>query len=216
MQGTKFNSTCCKTYDLTPLCVSVVCLVTGCMVTRDLIRLDYAPLSKSEAIKDAGAITVEINAVDVRRNAANIGKKVKELYWSGVIVVENDLAKLVVRALDTEISRRGFSIGPGHVRVSAEINKFFNEFSGVPQEAVGEVILTVRVKKADGTEIHSTQVKGASYVRSDRRTGKYAKIALETALNHAMRQLMSDPSFIDALFENAEKPPVRTNSQPTR
>lgn len=84
------------------------------------------------------------------------------------------------------------------------MNKFYNDFKVqfFAGRAVAEVILNIRVKKADGQFSFSKSVIGAGENQGIFLfTGRNAKITLEDALQNAISKIVSDKDFIHALLK---------------
>jgi uncharacterized lipoprotein YajG len=184
------------------LCALFGLVCTGCGLTTSAIRINYIPLPKPQAVTGADSIRVEVQVSDVRTNKLNVGKKGNILAGAGAIVAKDDLSALVAQAFETELTNRGFQRGKGAVIVTADILQFYNEFNGVPMEAVATVALDVKVRNTAGVLTgYSKTVTGDGYRECVMLSGTNAKIALEAALQKALLALFSDSAFVEAIIQ---------------
>lgn len=98
----------------------------------------------------------------------------------------------------------GFQIGSGQVIVSAEVNKFYNDFkvgffSG---NAVSEVTLTVQVRTVSGQILYAKTLTGESDEGGVMiASGENTRISLEKAFATSIARIVSDPKFSQAILE---------------
>lgn len=91
------------------------------------------------------------------------------------------------------------------ILAEVELVKFYNDFktgfwSG---DAVGEVVMGIKVKKADGNITYAKSITG-TYTETGVQlaSGNNAKTALEGALRDAVAKLTKDDEFIKALLKS--------------
>ncbi len=179
-------------------------IASGCALTKDYVVLSYDAQTNVEKIKGADAVKVRVEFSDARKVKDKVSCK-KNSYGMEMapIIAQNDAAETVKNAIETELKNRGFNLTEGSVSVSAELNKYYNDFktgfwSG---RAVAELVMNVQVKKPDSSIIFSKMIAGESTISNlQLASGKNAKIALNGALKDAISKLFDDPSFIDSIF----------------
>lgn len=180
-------------------------LASGCALTKDYVVLSYDPQTNVEKIKGADAVKVRVEFSDVRTIKDKVSCK-KNGYGMEMapIIAQNDAAKTVKNAIETELKNRGFNLTEGSVLVFAELTKYYNDFktgfwSG---RAVAELVMNVQVKKPDYSIIFSKMIAGESTISNlQLASGKNAKTALDGALKDAISKLFDDPTFIDSIFK---------------
>jgi len=176
----------------------------GCALTKDHIALNYTPQQNVAKVAGAEEAGVVVSVADTRAVRDRVGSK-KNGYGmeTAEIIATNDVALVLSKALETELSARGFKIQPGSAKLDVELNKCLNDFkmgmwSG---SAIAELVINVQLKKADGTiaytRLLSTEAQNTGIQLS---SGENAKIALERAFQNSIRVLMEDKQFIDTLL----------------
>lgn len=192
---------------LFPILITTL-LLSGCALTRDHITLDYVPMPSAEKIAEADKIQLKVEISDHRNQRDRVSCK-KNGYGMEMasILSKKDVNLLIKEALMTELSNRGFTLGNDHqnsVLIDVELNKFYNDFKVgfFLGGAAAEVILNIKVKKADGQFVFSRSVVGSGENQGIVLfTGTNAKITLESALQNAISKIVSDKDFILALLK---------------
>jgi uncharacterized lipoprotein len=182
-----------------------VLLATGCAIQRDFINLSYGPAMEVARVSGADVVNVQVTVVDLRANKDKVSCK-KNGYGMEMaeIVAKNDVAELVRKSLETELTNRGFVAGPQAVSVLVELAKFYSDFKiGLfAGDAIAEISMNVQVKKTDGTSVFSKVITGdGKAARIQLATGGNAKIALDAALKDALTKLFADAAFVEALLK---------------
>ena len=124
------------------------------------------------------------------------------------IIATNDVALVLSKAIETELSERGFKIQPGAAKLDVELNKCLNDFKigAWSGNAIAELVINVQLKKPDGTIVYtrliSTEGQNTGIQLA---SGGNAKIALERAFQNSIRVLMEDKQFIDTLLAVGKK-----------
>lgn len=178
----------------------------ACALTVDEVDLTYQPLSSPGKIGGAQGMTVKVTGSDARTsNRDRIGVK-KNGYGMEMasIVPKQAVADYVTKAVETEISARGFKLGDGSVFILIDVNKFYNDFKMgfLVGEAVGEVMLSVSVRSADGKLLYSRAYGSEGRVGEVMLfTGDNAKEAMEKAFAGTIVQIFEDPYFIQAVVD---------------
>ncbi len=186
--------------------ILVLCLalLTGCAIKRDNITINYEPMSEVKKISQSVPVAVEVT--DIRDEKSKVGCK-KNGYGMELARIVNtvDVNELVREAICTELTNRGVTISSRHessILVDVELGKFYNDFKvGFwAGDAISEVILNVKVKKANGNFSFSKVILGKG-VESNilLMDGRNAKSALEAALKDAITRLFSEREFFEAI-----------------
>lgn len=137
-----------------PLIVLLACLTTGCALTTDEVNIQYHSETATNPVPMAQNIIVQVNATEGRTSDFDKVSVKKNGYGMEMapIISRQPLPDLVKSAIEDELRKEGFKIGPGKIYVDVELDKFYNDFkigffSG---DAVSEVIITCQVKTRDG------------------------------------------------------------------
>jgi uncharacterized lipoprotein len=198
---------------LSSTAVLIFLLFSSCALTQEHINVVYAPQAGVTKITQAESAIVGVIVDDQRTTKSHVGHKINGYGMEmAEIIADNDVAKTVKSAVESELTDRGFTIGSDGSVVNIVLGKFENRFeigffSGT---AISEVSMLVTIKRPDRTvvytkSIHAEGVNGGIQLA----TGNNAKIALEAGLKNAITQLFADNNFLSSLFSGAE---VRTQS----
>jgi uncharacterized lipoprotein YajG len=190
--------------------VAVLCAVSGCAFTEDSIAPRYNPPANLGTIDHAQTMPVAVQAEDGRAsNKDRIGSK-KNGYGieTARIVSSVDVAGLFKEAVEHEMASFGFLSGPGGLRVTVEVETFYNDFKNgfFSGDAVAEAGFDMTVVDADGSFIYAHSYKGIGMNKNIMMaTGSQALPALQEALSNAMGKLVSDAGLQAALQRAAER-----------
>ena len=187
------------------LLVCGVLWFSGCAFMPERVRIDYIPATDTKAIAGAEKIDVSVQASDSRTVKDRIGSKRNGygMECAGFIA-ENDLTTMIKDALKKELKNRGFGVEGDKVSLRVELTRLYNDFKmGFwAGSAVGEVGMSVQVKKKDGTILFTRTVGGTSTITGLQLCrAAHVKNAIEGALKDAMNQLFNDSEFIAALLQ---------------
>jgi uncharacterized lipoprotein len=182
--------------------------VSGCALTTDHVTLTYSPQTGINKISGADSVRVTVEVLDLRSVREKVSSK-KNGYGMEMapIVATEEVSLTLAKAIEVELSNRGFVPAPGSIRLVAELQKFYNDFkvgfwSGT---AAAELIMNVQIKKPDGGFIFSKLVAGEANIPGIMlASGENAKTALQEALKEALSKLFRDQAFVEALFEAAK------------
>lgn len=183
-------------------------LLAGCALTRDHILLNYEPMIEINKIPGAEKTEIYVAVDDKRPNKDRVGCKINGFGMQmASIVCDNQVDELVREALLKELANRGFVLSPQDPQILVEVvveemvNRFKLGFwSG---KGLSETNLAIKIQNADGSIKYNKTVAGKGDIRNVQlTTGKNAKIALERSLQHAVKQVVEDPDFINALLMN--------------
>ncbi|HVN88750.1 MAG TPA: YajG family lipoprotein [Candidatus Binataceae bacterium] len=186
--------------------LSVAMLGLGaCALTEEHINLGYTPTAEANKVTGAEDVTVTVAVQDQRTSPDHVGHKTNGYGMEmAKIVADNDVPTMLRQALETELTNRGFHIGPGSVAVNVTLQKFENHFelgwfSGT---ARSELIMGVIVVSPTGVTVFTKYVKGDGVNDSVQIAGgNNAKIALEAAMQDAIKKLFEDQAFLKSLVE---------------
>ena len=201
---------------------------SGCMATAQHPQIGLSYRSQSPVEREPGAerIKVHVLAEDVREDkgfvCAESGHRVGNASQVvAVIETSTPPAELVGRALEAELSHRGFDMDAKGIPVVVKVVTFLCYRGGGPTvDATVEIDFFVyrAGRQPVGREFFHRYVKG-EYLDQGRDftawNGENAKVALEAALVDAMRQLFNTQRFVDALMDPAvQAPPPSAKQQP--
>jgi uncharacterized lipoprotein YajG len=122
------------------------------------------------------------------------------------ITVINSVPLTLQSAIESELVKRGFSIAKTGTLVEVTLSEFQSRYeesgSSGSRSALGEMAMTVAIKKRDGTTTYSKQINAQGHS-----TGILGMVgvgnkesALKLALQQAVTDLFADSHFIDALL----------------
>jgi uncharacterized lipoprotein len=176
--------------------------LTGCALTPATESLNYQAQTGVAHVAHAENVTVNVVTTDSRVDKV-IGHKKNNLGMDTADIKASEPVEVTVeRAVEQELKVRGFQVGQGsNLKVTANVTKFYNEFSGLfIANATANVEIKVSVKNGDNL-IYSKNLISTN----NENAYKYAfpesaaRKSLEDALAKAMTDLFNDPAFIAAL-----------------
>lgn len=180
--------------------------LSGCALTTDKIDLSYIPAKDVQVIQEAQGKSVFVQVNDSRTEKPQVSAK-KNGYGMelGKILPNEDVAITLRRAMEQELTARGFSIGDKAPRVllSAEIIRFWNDFkSGFwAGDAVADLTMSVQAQSNPGTILYSRNLIVQGKEESIQlASGSNAKLALDRALQKGVRMLFDDEQFLTTLL----------------
>lgn len=194
--------------------LAVACLVaanlSGCALTTDHITLEYKKQPGVVELAGANGVKVSVEVNDLRQDKSKVSSK-KNGYGMEMapILATEDVAITVRRAIETELSARGFQLSPDAlVKISGDLVRFYNDhkvgfFAG---DAVAEFNMTVTIKSTQGNLLYSRQILTQGIEKNTQlASGDNAKLALDQALDNGMKTLFEDQSFLAALTASSTK-----------
>ena len=196
-------SNCLKLFGIL---LTMVFFASGCGLRRDYVVLSYDPQRMVEKLKRADLVKVEVEILDARTIRDKVGYMKND--WGvriGPIIARNDVADLLKKAIEGELKNRGFELAPGSATVLAELNKYYYHFEDAGTWTIGgtgvaDIVMNIQVKKPNKSILYSKLItEDFKYMFLRLTTGKDAKIALDRALEYAMRELFGDAAFIDSI-----------------
>ena len=116
---------------------------------------------------------------------------------------DNDVLKLLIDSLGTELANRGFILATGPNVIALELTKFSNIvlWDSLLGHSVSRVEFLVEVKDQAGAELFK---KNISELHSESSFGflesSYVRVSLEAALRDAIGKVVADPEFIATLI----------------
>lgn len=195
-------------------CVALVAL-SGCALTTDRIELQYNQQQGISKIPGASDVSVSVQVTDQRQDKSKVSSK-KNGFGQEMapIVVTEDVAVTVSRAIEQELRARGFQLGSDAalVQVTADITRFYNDhkmgfFAG---DAVADLNMSVIVKSKTGDMLYSRHVASQGVEPNTQlATGENARLALNRALENGMKSLFEDQAFLSALIVSSQKAALR-------
>src|SRR4029079_1244435 len=116
----------------------------GCALTKDYISLNYTAQTNVTQIAGADQVAIKIDMTDLRSAKDRVGSK-KNGYGQemAAIIAKEDVMDTVKKAVETELSHRGFKTASGDTLLLIQVVKFLNDFkSGVwSGDALAEVTM---------------------------------------------------------------------------
>jgi uncharacterized lipoprotein len=184
--------------------------LNGCALTTDRIDLAYTPQQGAKTVVGADGVTVNVVVNDQRPDKSKVSSKKNGFGMEmAPIVATEDVAITVRRAIQQELTSRGFALGADDalVNITADITRFYNDhktgfFAG---DAVADLNLAVEVKSKSGEQLFVKQVVAQGVeANTQLMTGNNARIALNQALENGMKLLFEDQAFIAALMASSK------------
>lgn len=180
-------------------------LCSGCAFTVDREDVNYIPSGMpATAVIGAAGRTVQVDTVDRRSgDPLQISSKKNGYGMEMAAIVSNrPIGNIIQDAISSELQRRGFTIGPSRVVVTAEVIRFRSNFETgfFSADSRADVTISVQVRSAAGGIVYTRTISGeARETGVQIMGGKNAKASLERALPDTIDRLMGDPAFIQAL-----------------
>lgn len=187
-------------------CVLMLGALAGCALTTDQIDLKYNSMISNTVVPGADAVVVEVRGRDGRTSNLDTVSVKKNGFGMEMapIIAKQNLPDLVKSAVQQELTKEGFRIGPGHVFVDVELDRFYNDFKEevFSGSEVAEVTLATQVKTADGRILYARTLTGEGDEGGLMlASGANAKLALQKAFSACVARLVSDPDFTQALLK---------------
>ncbi|KJS35217.1 MAG: hypothetical protein VR70_16275 [Rhodospirillaceae bacterium BRH_c57] len=189
--------------------VGLAVLMSACALTEDRVDLVYQSADTAAPVSGAESVTVKVAVEDVRpanRDKVSVKKNGYGMEMAA-IRANQDVPTLVRQAVEQELRGRGFTIGDGPVFAVIEVARFYADYkTGFwSSDNVSDIQLNVQVRDTSG---HMYYGKGISGIGTTEGVmimdGGPVKKSLETGLAVALRNLMQDPFFVQALIEAQE------------
>jgi uncharacterized lipoprotein len=185
-------------------CLAVATL-SGCALTTERIELQYNQQQGVSQIPGANNVSVSVQVADQRQDKSKVSSKKNGFGMEmAPILVTEDVAVTVRRAIEQELQARGFQLGSDAalVQIAADITRFYNDhktgfFAG---DAVADLNMSVTVKSKKGDSLYTRQVVAQGIEPNTQlMTGNNARLALNRALENGMKSLFEDQAFLSAL-----------------
>ncbi len=189
-------------------CLAVVTL-SGCALTTEQIELQYNQQQGVSQIPGANNVSVSVQVADQRQDKSKVSSKKNGFGMEmAPILVTEDVAVTVRRAIEQELRARGFQLGSDAalVQIAAGIARFYNDhktgfFAG---DAVADLNMYVTVKSKKGDLLYTRQVVAQGIEPNTQlMTGNNARLALNRALENGMKSLFEDQAFLSALVASS-------------
>jgi len=193
----------------------------GCAFTEDHIDVAYTPTPQEAVTKISTSqpMPVRVKVDDQRQSKDAVGHK--QNGWGmdmASIVADKDISETIKSAIESELTNRGFALGPNNVLIEVVVSQFNNHFKAgfFSGTAVAEIVMNVTVKKPDGSIAYAKLVDAQGTEENIQlASGHNAKKALESALNNAMINLFSDSGFVNSIVQ-AASPKASTSNRTAR
>lgn len=181
-------------------------LAPGCALTEDMVDLEYKPVATAARVPAADGVVVKVAAIDARESNRDRISVKKNGYGMEMAAIRanQDIPQLVQAAVERELADRGFAKGDGPVFVLVDVHRFYADYKvGFwAADNVADVQLNVQVRGADGKLAYGKGIDGEGRVEGVMLMGGDAvKAASDIALAEAVRKLVTDEYFIQALVD---------------
>jgi hypothetical protein len=196
-------------------------LATVCIACADQplpVSFTYMPNRTVRPISGAESVKIEVTANDVRRVKDNLGET-SAGFQSLPIITHDSLAEVVKSGVESELINRGFELGSGNALIVIDLDEItvrdkISFFSGA-HTVRAIAILKSEVSRTTGAVLYSKEISGkVSLVIEDMSQSAASQEALDYALNDAVRKVVADPAFMQALLSTGKpaKPPASAPS----
>ncbi len=181
----------------------------GCALTTERIDIQYKPAAPATQIQGASAIAVNVQVSDQRQDKSKVSSKKNGFGMEMAPILANEDPSVTIRrAIEQELTARGFHLGPelGSVDVACDLTRFYNDhkvgfFAG---DAVAELNLLVVVRGKDGRPLFSRELVAQGIEPNTQlMNGNNARLALNQALSNGMKMLFEDQAFLASMSSSA-------------
>lgn len=179
--------------------------VSGCALTPGRVNISYTPVDSAEVTKlvEAEPVDAQVVVSDQRLSKDAVGHKSNGYGMEmAPITSDNDVPETLRSAIESELTRRGFTIGRNGTTVAVTLTKFENRFkngfwSGT---AAAEVVMSVVVKNRNGGIAYAKLIDTEGVNPGIRlASAENAQIALDRGLQQAVSELFADSTFLNSL-----------------
>jgi uncharacterized lipoprotein YajG len=198
--------------------VLLATIIVACAEKPLPVSFTYMPNQTVRPTSGAESVNVEVTVNDVRRVKDTLGETTSAIY-TAQIVTRDDLSEVIKSGVESELVNRGFELGPGNALIVIDLEEIavrhkISAFSG-DSKPRAMVILKSEVKRRTGTVLYSKEISGkVSLVLKDMTSSAASQEALDYALNDAVRNLVADPAFMQAVLSTG-KPAKPAASAPS-
>lgn len=191
-----------------------VASLSGCALTTDQIQLQYVQQQGVSQTPGANNVTVNVQVSDQRQDKSKVSSKKNGFgIEMAPIIATEDVAITVRKAIEQELRTRGFQLGSNAalVQIAADLTRFYNDhktgfFAG---DAIADLNMSITVKSKNGDLLYSRQVVAQGIEPNTQlMSGENARLALNRALENAMKSLFDDQAFLTALVASSSQKTV--------
>jgi uncharacterized lipoprotein YajG len=189
-------------------------LLVGCSAQR--LPISYVPQENVQPVKDADAVSVEVQVEDLQPNTFNhLSNILNPLGVDDSVTpfLVKDAAVTVEQAAESELKARGFRIAAGSSLIAIQVIHFEGDYiSGSWQlttTARANLQMQVQVRSQTGKVLYSREVDGEGDAASGVFVLPPAKRELKGALEDAFKRLFDDQGFTDAILATRQTPPAK-------
>ncbi|HXW84559.1 MAG TPA: YajG family lipoprotein [Candidatus Binataceae bacterium] len=181
----------------------LVCLAGCANQQPTTVPLVYTEESFVPPTQGAEGIPVQVEVVDERPDKSRVGEiPSRDSSPDTPIVTANDPDEVIRKAMEHELSVRGFNVTPSPVRVNVAVTKLWADYAAatpIPPRAQADVTLKVLVIGPHDQLFYSQTLNGqgqhGQVLASD-----HAGPALSRALDDAITNVFSDEKFTRAII----------------
>lgn len=181
--------------------VPAALFVSGCALTTGHVNLSYQPTTQATKIAGANSSHVMVDVSD-KRPTQVVGQKVNGYGMKTAdIVSDSDVPGTLKGAFETELSNRGFMVGPGGTVISVRLDNFENQFTlgWFSGDATASMGMDVTVKRPNGSIAYNKYITGQGKDSVEIAGEGNAERMLNAAMQDGVFKVFSDSAFIGSL-----------------
>lgn len=177
-------------------------LFSGCSTKGGYVTLSYLPQSNVVRAQGAELRRAQIIVIDQRAIRDRVSAK-KNMQGVEVapIIATNDIGAVLTRALESELSNRGYVVDAGGAVIEVKLQKLYTDYQVniASRRANTESLVNVRVMNVDGDELFQKIIREEWSKPGMLMSAKRVNKALDTALREMVQALFRDPAFLEAV-----------------
>jgi uncharacterized lipoprotein YajG len=193
-------------------------MIIACSTQTLPVSLTYVPDPTVQSTRGAESIYIEVKVNDLRPVKDTLGEATAENRTAQVVTRDN-LAETIRSGVEAELINRGFELGSRNALIVIDLQEIavrdkISIYSG-DSNVRAMAILKSEVKRKAGALLYSKEISGkVSLVIKDMTSSAASQEALDYALNEAVRNVVADPAFMQALLSTG-KPAKPAASAPS-
>jgi uncharacterized lipoprotein YajG len=196
-------------------------LATMCIACADKplpVSFTYMPDRTVQPTSGAESVYIEVMVSDIRPIKDTLGEVTAGIRTAQV-VTRDDLPEVIKSGVESELINRGFELGSGSALIVIDLEEIavrnkISTYSG-DSHVRAMAILKSEIKRNSGAVLYSKEISGnVSLLIKDMTSSAASQEALDYALNEAVRKVVADPAFMQALLSTGKpaKPAASTPS----
>jgi uncharacterized lipoprotein YajG len=184
------------------------------------VAFTYIPDRTVQPTSGAESVYIDVAVNDVRRVKDTLGETTLGIH-TAQLVTQDDLSEVIKSGVESELINRGFELGSGNALIVIDLEEIAvrnntSAFSG-DNDARAVALLKGEVKRKTGAVLYSKEISGRiPLVIKDVSASAASQQALDYALNEAVRNLVADPAFMQAVLSTGKPAkPMASAASPT-